>query len=212
VQPGASARPLRLATLAVLVLSTTWVGGGAVYLSSRPPPLETRVSGESSLQAGGNGLVQVEVRRGGAPVADAPVSLALVLGKGRVALFEGRTDSAGNAEVSVAVPYTDEPSPQLEVTTRAGAESDVVTKPLQLERSYKVHLSTDKPLYQPGQTIHLRSLVMRAPSSSRCATRATPASPRRACRWARSAWRASTSSCPTTWPWARGRRPPPSTA
>lgn len=163
VQPGASARPLRLATLAVLVLSTTWVGGGAVYLSSRPAPLETRVSGESSLQAGGNGLVQVEVWRDGAPVADAPVSLALLLGKGRVSLFEGRTDSAGNAEVSVAVPYTDEPSPQLEVTTRAGAESDVVTKPLQLERSYKVHLSTDKPLYQPGQTIHLRSLVMRAP-------------------------------------------------
>jgi hypothetical protein len=163
VQPGASVRPLRLATLALLVLSTMWVGGGALYLSSRGPPLETLVKGESSLQAGGRGLVRVEVRKDGAAVPDAPLSIAMVTSKGRVALFEGRSDLSGNAEASIAVPYTNEASPLLEVKTTAQGETDVVSVPLQLQRTYKVHLSTDKPIYQPGQTIHLRSLVMRSP-------------------------------------------------
>lgn len=160
---GGSWRPLRLAVLAFFVGSAAWVGGGKLYLDSRLPPLDTIVQGESSLQAGGHGLVRVEVRRGGAPVPDAPVSIALVTGSGRIPLAETRSDGAGQAEVSLAVPHTSEASPMLEVTTRAGEESDVVSVPLALQRSYKVHLSTDKPMYQPGQTIHLRSLVMRSP-------------------------------------------------
>lgn len=163
VAPGGSARPLRLATLAVLVLSPAFIGGSRLYLSSRAPPMETVLEGESSLQAGGQGLVRVQVLREAVAIPDAPVSLALVTGAGRIALGEGRTDSFGKAELSVSVPYTAEASPLLEVTTRAGAETDVVSVPLQLQRTYKVHLSTDKPMYQPGQTIHLRSLVMRSP-------------------------------------------------
>ncbi|MDP1917540.1 MAG: AgmX/PglI C-terminal domain-containing protein [Myxococcales bacterium] len=163
VTAGGSARPLRLATLALLVLSPAFIGGSRLYLSSRLAPMETIISGESSLQAGGHGLVRVEVRREGVAIPDAPLSLALVTSTGRIALTDGRTDSLGNAELSVTVPSTAEASPLLEVTTRAGDETDVVSVPLQLQRSYKVHLSTDKPMYQPGQTIHLRSLVMRSP-------------------------------------------------
>lgn len=163
LQPGASARPLRLATLALLVLGPAWLGGSALYFSSRLPPMDTAVTGEASLEAGGHGLVRVEVRREGAPIPDAPLSLALVTSTGRLTLADGRTDAAGNAEVGLSVPYTNEASPVLEVTTRAGDETDVVSVPLTLQRSFKVHLSTDKPMYQPGQTIHLRSLVMRSP-------------------------------------------------
>lgn len=163
VTAGGSARPLRLATLALLLLSPAFIGGSRLYLSSRVPPMDTIISGESSLQAGGHGLVRVEVRREGVAIPDAPLSLALVTSTGRIALGEGRTDSLGNAELSVTVPSTAEAAPLLEVTTRAGAETDVVSVPLQLQRDYKVHLSTDKPMYQPGQTIHLRSLVMRSP-------------------------------------------------
>lgn len=163
VVPGASGRPLRLTLAVVLALSVTWVGGGALFLTSRTAPLETRVRGESSLEAGGHGLVHVEVRRGELGVPDAPLSLSLVGGKGRVTLFEGRTDAQGNAAVTLSLPSTAEATPHLEVKVRAGAEEDLVDIPLQLQQSFKVHLSTDKPLYQPGQTIHLRSLVMRSP-------------------------------------------------
>ncbi|MEZ4267727.1 MAG: MG2 domain-containing protein [Myxococcota bacterium] len=38
------------------------------------------------------------------------------------------------------------------------AESDV-----QLERSHRVLVTTDKPIYQPGQTMHLRALALRQP-------------------------------------------------
>lgn len=163
VQPGGSARPLRLAATAFLALSTTWLGGGALLFATRGPPLETRVSGESSLQAGGHGLLRLEVRRGAQGVPDAPFTVALVTGKGRLVLSEGHTNQAGEADVDLVMPYTNELSTQLEVSTRSGAEDDVVTVPLALQRSFKVHLATDKPLYQPGQTIHLRSLVMRSP-------------------------------------------------
>ncbi|MDP3236074.1 MAG: MG2 domain-containing protein [Myxococcales bacterium] len=163
VTAGGSARPLRLATLALLLVAPAWLGGSALSLASRLPPMETVVTGESSLQAGGHGLVRVAVRREGVALADAPMSLALVTSSGRIALGEGRTDALGSAELSVTLPYTTEAAPLLEVTTRAGAETDVVSVPLQLQRDYKVHLSTDKPMYQPGQTIHLRSLVMRSP-------------------------------------------------
>lgn len=38
------------------------------------------------------------------------------------------------------------------------AESDV-----QIERSHRVLVTTDKPIYQPGQTMHLRALALRQP-------------------------------------------------
>ena len=37
---------------------------------------------------------------------------------------------------------------------------DTVTQPLTLAESVQVMLSSDKPLYQPGQTIHLRALAL----------------------------------------------------
>lgn len=163
VTPGASGRPFRLVLTTLLALSTVWVGGGALYWNGISAPLETRVSGEASLEAGGHGLLNVEVRRGEQGVPDAPFSISLVTSTGPLLLQEGRTDSQGNAVLALSLPYLADLSPQLEVKTRAGVDEDVVQVPLKLQQSFRVHLSTDKPLYQPGQTMHLRSLVMRTP-------------------------------------------------
>src|SRR5207244_1928018 len=38
---------------------------------------------------------------------------------------------------------------------------EVVKHHVELHRSWKVMLSTDKPVYQPGQVIHVRSLTLR---------------------------------------------------
>ncbi|MBL8911441.1 MAG: AgmX/PglI C-terminal domain-containing protein, partial [Archangium sp.] len=163
VSPGAGGRPFRLAMTSLLALSTLWVAGGALYWDGISPPLETRVRGEASLEAGGHGLINLEVRRGEQGVPETPFSVSLVTATGRVLLQEGRTDSEGNAAVALSLPYLADPSPQLEVKTRAGVDEDVVQVPLKLQQSFRVHLSTDKPLYQPGQTMHLRSLVLRTP-------------------------------------------------
>ena len=52
-------------------------------------------------------------------------------------------------------------------TARAVDGLDIMgflTDDVSVERSHRVLLSTDKPIYQPGQTMHLRALAMKQPS------------------------------------------------
>ncbi|HMA33536.1 MAG TPA: MG2 domain-containing protein, partial [Chloroflexia bacterium] len=51
-------------------------------------------------------------------------------------------------------------SQTLIVETTAAGDTDRVARPVTLQRDYRVLLATDKPLYQPGQTIHLRALAL----------------------------------------------------
>jgi alpha-2-macroglobulin-like protein len=63
-----------------------------------------------------------------------------------VAIIEMSAEEAGDLEVKVMV-YGDE--------TQGTVETNV-----QIVRESKLLLTTDKPMYQPGQTIHLRSLAL----------------------------------------------------
>jgi len=51
------------------------------------------------------------------------------------------------------------------VTAATPTKPETVEQRVRVRRSWQVMLSTDKPLYQPGQTIHLRSLALRKPAS-----------------------------------------------
>ena len=42
-------------------------------------------------------------------------------------------------------------------------EAGRASVPITLKRAHKVYLATDKPIYQPGQTVHMRCLVLRKP-------------------------------------------------
>jgi len=46
------------------------------------------------------------------------------------------------------------------VETKSKLGSDRVERPVTLQRDYRVLLTTDKPIYQPGQMIHLRALAL----------------------------------------------------
>jgi uncharacterized protein YfaS (alpha-2-macroglobulin family) len=81
-------------------------------------------------------------------------------------LFEGRTDGSGDVDASLSLPIIDAAEPQLEVVVKARGQTDVVRHPVKLQARYQVHLGTDKPLYQPGQTMHLRALAMRVPRTT----------------------------------------------
>lgn len=73
------------------------------------------------------------------------------------------TDEDGTAVLTVPA-QPEEGSYVFTVEAGAGAyalalaESDV-----ELERSHRVLVTTDKPIYQPGQTMHLRALALRQP-------------------------------------------------
>ncbi len=74
-----------------------------------------------------------------------------------------KTDSQGFALVTLKIPVTIKDD-NLTVDVTASQESWHETQSIELDmkRGLHVTVSTDKPIYQPGQTLHLRALVLNA--------------------------------------------------
>ena len=78
-------------------------------------------------------------------------------------VFAGNTDSDGVVAVRFPVPddiATGEHQMAIEATVNR--QRRVLQQPVYVGRVYNVLVSTDKPVYQPGQTIHVRSLALDA--------------------------------------------------
>jgi 5-hydroxyisourate hydrolase-like protein (transthyretin family) len=60
------------------------------------------------------------------------------------------------------VPQDADPEQTLIVETRSALGRDRLERSVTVARSYKVLLTSDKPLYQPGQVIHVRALALDA--------------------------------------------------
>ncbi|HEV8323779.1 MAG TPA: MG2 domain-containing protein, partial [Myxococcota bacterium] len=131
-----------------------------------------RASGLTALYAGGPGSLAVTLvtRDPGEkdaperPVPGAKVSVLLDSDGGR-ALFAGTTDAAGSVVARFTVPAGLVGAHRLRVVSSHadGDQSLVVDVDVRDPSDERlVHLATDKPLYQPSQTIHFRALVVRA--------------------------------------------------
>src|SRR5262249_36958241 len=94
-------------------------------------------------------------------VADVAVEL---IGPGEKTrpVFSGKTDAAGQARVRFSVPELPSGQYRLQVRTPSVLGTETRAHPVKLQSAPKLLLTTDKPLYQPGQTIHLRALALRA--------------------------------------------------
>ena len=140
------------------------------YYSDLPNQIsqhETMVFGQARLIPGSQAAMRVVVRdskdASPLPGADIRVSLRSAAGGLAQTLYQGRTDALGTAEVAFKVPAEGADAEQtLVIETRSSLGSDVVERRVTLERDYRVLISTDKPLYQPGQPIHLRALALSA--------------------------------------------------
>jgi hypothetical protein len=98
------------------------------------------------------------------PLAGAQVDLSLrpADGKGKaVALFSGKTGKDGVAAVRFPVPQVPTGKYVLQVNTRSVFGEDKLERPVQIKADAKILLVTDKPLYQPGQLMHIRALALR---------------------------------------------------
>ncbi len=163
-----------LFNLILVVLLLAVVGGsiGAVrYYADLPNNLsqhETIIVGQNRYVPGSQAALRVEVRnsKDGAPLPDAQVVVELRPEQGSpVKLYEGRTGSKGAADVAFHVPdsvaFADGKG-TLIVRTKSSLGADMVERPVTVEREYRVLLTTDKPIYQPGQVIHVRALALSA--------------------------------------------------
>ena len=158
-----------VAVAALLAASICGLVGSTIYAIRLPEQIggqDTLILGQSHLIPGAPGMIHVQVRRhdSGAPVADADVKVSLQPREGRQAelLFEGTTDAEGRVAASFTVPEVDDPNQQIVVQTRSNLGRDTLEQTVTVERSYKVLLTTDKPIYQPGQQIQIRALALGA--------------------------------------------------
>ena len=52
---------------------------------------------------------------------------------------------------------------QLHVTARPGGQVESIVQSITLHRSWQLMLTSDKPVYQPGEVVHVRSLALARP-------------------------------------------------
>lgn len=131
-------------------------------------PLETDVLGQSRWLRGGPAALRVIVsdHRTGKPLR-AAVRIALApaadkkagqRGAAEVRLYAGRTNDLGTLDARFTAPPSPAGPYDLKVDVDAALGQDHVVQRIQLEQGERILLTTDKPVYQPGQTIHLRAL------------------------------------------------------
>ena len=81
--------------------------------------------------------------------------------RGGQEVFAGTTDANGMVTVRFPVPETvDHPEQKLTILADTDVGSVEYTEEVYVGRIYNVLLSTDKPVYQPGQVIHMRALAL----------------------------------------------------
>lgn len=111
-----------------------------------------------AIPAGGEGQLTVFAMDPAdrSPLAGASIRMASATGE-----VETTTDTAGRATLPLQ-PGADAATEAVTLEVVAGAA--VRTEPVEVPvtRSVKLLLTTDKPLYQPGQTMHLRALALGA--------------------------------------------------
>jgi len=133
-------------------------------LPERIDDQQTLVFGSTDLVPGSDAALRVVVRDAdeGQPIEDAELEISLKPSDGGPALtlYEGTTDAGGTGDVTFHVPEDVPESAQLIVETKSSLGQDRLEQAINTRRDYKILLTTDKPLYQPGQTIHLRALAL----------------------------------------------------
>jgi uncharacterized protein YfaS (alpha-2-macroglobulin family) len=119
--------------------------GQQSYLSGGPAAVRVIVTDSKNEVIAGAGTVRIE--------------LAIADQKPRV-LFTGRLNRRGTTEAQFQFPAGVAGSYQLRYVVDTPIGSTEFTQAVRLEEKVSILLTTEKPIYQPGQTIHVRALAL----------------------------------------------------
>jgi hypothetical protein len=155
--------------LAVLVLTFAINTQQLVSLEPGPAPPETLVLGYDRMAPGSQAGLRVLVRSTeetigkGEPIEGAEIVVRIGRTPGLASIvYTGQTDASGSAEVAFQVPEDLAGEASLIIETSSAAGTDRIVRPIFIARDYGLFLSSDKPVYRPGQTIHVRALALAA--------------------------------------------------
>ena len=130
-------------------------------------PYDLRVMGQKDWLAGSVSTLRLAVfdNRTGKPMSNVPVKLALRnrATSDTVELVSFVTGSVGEETPRFQLPEWAEGQYDLLFTASLDGVEETLPRVVRLKRKWKLMLSTDKPIYQPGQTIHMRSMSLRQP-------------------------------------------------
>ena len=128
---------------------------------------ETAVLASKEWHAGSRAAIRLQVQGAKSlnetvPLGGAEFAVCLVDNEGKkIRLQQGRTDAKGLAAVTVPVPNLPPGQYKVEIHTRSPLGEEKLEQTVQVKAEPKILLVSDKPLYQPGQIIHLRALALR---------------------------------------------------
>ncbi len=95
------------------------------------------------------------------PLAGAKVAISLSGYKSKTKqLFSGRSGKGGSLDARFTLPNWPDGSYQIKVAVQSRSGEGTVQRAVQLRRGGRVLLTTDKPIYQPRQTINMRALAL----------------------------------------------------
>jgi hypothetical protein len=126
--------------------------------------LNVTVTGPETLVAGAPNRIQVATTNLNRQPAPANVSIKVMDEKQEVLFKKENLPSTGNQEIHLPADLPIPPNRELSLVVSARAPqggSGELTEKISLAAPvYVTHLATDKPMYQPGETIHFRSLTL----------------------------------------------------
>ncbi len=161
-----------LADLVQYVVQVDGEIGGLLFsekasLYQMVPQLVAHLFGPETVLAGSDQRFRVvaEEMTTGERVGGAQVALSLWVGQPgtQVGSFSGVTDGRGVVDPVITVPAGVRGDGRLVVQVRSDSESRTLDKQVKVQEASVTLLTTDKPLYQPGQTIHVRTLTLKKP-------------------------------------------------
>jgi uncharacterized protein YfaS (alpha-2-macroglobulin family) len=132
------------------------------------------IVGQQSFLAGGEAAVRVVATdsRNEPISAEASVNVELrPAGKSPIPLFSGRLNRRGTAEVQFRLPAGITGRVPLAYSVQTAIGGADYTQEIRIEPKSSVLLTTEKPIYQPGQTIHIRALALDRASHQATANR-----------------------------------------
>jgi uncharacterized protein YfaS (alpha-2-macroglobulin family) len=153
--------------------STKLAQGILSFAEIAPDLFELRVTTSSVVQEGANYRVRVQAQNptSALPISDVTVAAELLLehDTGDIQLKAyGNTDANGSVALNFPIPprfpqFPHELRPaggEIKVTGQRGILVAKVTSDVLVDQFARVLLNTDKPIYQPGQKLHTRALVL----------------------------------------------------
>ena len=160
--------PLFWSTLAAFAV--VLFGFHAYYASLKPSPYDLQVLGQTEWLPDTEAALHVRfMRHDGGAERGVPVTIELAsqvsAADRRVQLASLTTGALGEAVPRFRLPDWPDGPYQLQVTARplGAAAPETVMRAVTLKHSWRLMASTDKPVYQQGQVIHMRGLALRRP-------------------------------------------------